>query len=334
MNYVAIDGSLLAFRASAAGEKRTIIATHRRSGNSKEFDNRTAFKEYLKDLQESGKEFEVMDFEIEDVQTPEKPEITLHILKEMVNYILTACKADDYVIWLDNPEDTFRHKLATVQEYKGNRKGLTKPVNLQLVKDHMVLHYKTKIAPIGLEADDMLSIHAWQSKTKEGDRHIACSFDKDQFQCKGWIFDFRKDSEGTPLMKEPKWIEGLGHVYLKSNSVKGEGRKFLYAQALAGDTADAYKPNKLAKKRFGDKATFKLLEPLKTDKECWQAIVDTYKSWYPYPVSYTTWDGKDLTRDWMEILQEYVDLAHMRRWEDDRVSVKQTLDKLGVEYGE
>lgn len=345
-NFVVIDGSLLAFRVAAAGEKRDIVAKHLKSGKEKQFDNRTAFKVFLKEKNAENvkkgldTQFLITDFEIEDRQHPPEEKISLHILKEMINYILSACGAKDYLIIIDNPDDTFRHELATVQEYKGNRKGLVKPANLQLVKDHMVLHYSAKIAQDGYEGDDILNWYAWKGyqQTKEDSeapKIIQATFDKDGFGCMGWLFDFRKDDEGKPFMRRPVLIDGLGSLYLNDKGdVKGKGRIWAYYQWGNQDTADNYKASKLSKKRFGDKAAYKLLKDCKSDKEAIQLILKQFKEWYPEPVKYVSWDGDDMERDWKEIAQEYLDLSRMTRWDGDVVLVEDLIQKFKVGLGE
>lgn len=344
-NLVAVDGSLLAFRASAAGEKRDIEATHVKSGHKKVFNNITAFKKFIVETNikrdDEGKEpFQITDFEIEDRQHPPEIAQSLYILKQMMSYILTSCDAgdDDYVIVFDADGDTFRHELATIQKYKGNRDGKSKPVNLQEVKDHMTLYYNTLVPPQELEADDVVNFFMYNGA-------IGGTFDKDTKGNDGRYFDFRKETKKkmvdgelvdvtTPLMTEPQKIGGFGKLFLKPNGKEcdGEGRLFLYYQCLAGDKADNYKPNKLSKKRFGEKGAFKILGECKNDKEALQGLVDQYKKWYPKPVEYISWDGKETTKDWLEILQEYWELARMRRWSDDLVQIKDVLDKTGVDY--
>lgn len=339
---LAIDGSLLAFRASAAGEKRSIIAKI-------PFDNRTAFKEWMRDINSSKENEEPLlkatDFEIEDVLSPIEEKQSFHIAKEMIQYMMSACQADQYEIYLDAPEDTFRHKLATVQEYKGTRHGKVKPSNLQAVKDYLVVHHGAKVVHEqhrghNIEVDDYINMLKWwgyQEYLKdETTKIISCSFDKDDLGNDGWSFDFRKDDEGVPLMKTPKLIQRLGSIYYreKQKDCKGEGRKFLYYQVLDQDSADNYKARKLSGKRYSAKKAFEALDPCKTDKECWEVLVKQFKEWYPEEQTYTAWYGEEVTKGWMELLQEYFDLARMLRWGGDDVMVKDVLDNLGVDYEE
>lgn len=337
-NVAVIDGSLLAFRAAAAGEKRTIIATHTASGRKKDFKNRTEFKDYLSELNEARGEnaFAVTDFTIEEIQTPIPVEQSLHIAKELLQYILTACDATEYEIYLDEGE-TFRHRLATVQRYKGDRIGKAKPVNLQAVKDYLVLHHGAVVCR-GIEADDKINMRKFEgyiaNKAGVEDKIISVSFDKDDMGNPGWSFDFRKDEEGIPLMKEPIWIDGLGELRYRSKQrdCKGQGRKFFYYQVLDEDKADCYRGRKLSGKRYSAKKAYDDLNPCKTDKECLEVLVKRYKEWYPEPKDYTSWDGKELTATWQSMLQEHWDMARMLRWDDDEVKVMDVLDRLGIDY--
>lgn len=107
---------------------------------------------------------------------------------------------------------------------------------------------------------------------------------------------------------------------------------WLYAQIVNGDAADNYKPSALTKARFGDVACYKLLAGCKTDVEALTAVVEQYKAWYPSPVTYTSWDGKEMTKDWLGIAEEMWQLAYMKRWVGDDTMFSKVIDKLGVKY--
>jgi hypothetical protein len=341
-----IDGNLLAYVAASAGEKRTVIATHNKSGNEKEFEGKRAFKEFLVEKNaESGEDtFKVTDFTITEKQHAPDVRTTLHVVKEMINGILNACKTDKFEIYLDHEDDTFRSEVvATVQKYKGNRVGKLKPVNLQAAFEYLILHKGAQVVTethrgYPIEADDKVNMRKWEgyiaNKNGVKDRVISVTFDKDDLGNPGWSYDFRKDGDGNPLMKEPVFIDGLGYLNYreKNRDCKGRGRKFLYYQVLDEDTADAYRGRKLSGKRYSAKKAYDDLNPCKTDKECWEVLVRKYKEWYPEPKAYTSWDGKELEATWLSMLQEHWDLARMLRWVGDEVNVVDVLDKLGVEY--
>ena len=60
MSLCVIDGDLIGFKASAACEKRFIRVVHKGSNRSKEFQHRTAFREWLKEQEK----WEETDFDI------------------------------------------------------------------------------------------------------------------------------------------------------------------------------------------------------------------------------------------------------------------------------
>jgi len=73
------------------------------------------------------------------------------------------------------------------------------------------------------------------------------------------------------------------------------------------------------------------LKDCKTFKAAYKAVYNQYKQWYPEPVTYTAWDGKEYTKDALGLFQMYFDCARMLRWEGDNVSIKDIILKLGIE---
>ena len=326
-NLAVIDGSLVAFRAAAAGEKRTIIATHRKSNREKSFSNRTELKKLL-----AGK-FDMEEFDIQDIVSSPPLSQAKKLCDSIISGICKTCDAEEYLIFLDEGATTRDH-IATVMKYKGNRDGKIKPLNLKATLDHMVSKHGA-VYGSGLEADDILNMYmyeGWKLTSRGSDRKIiACTFDKDAKSHDGWMFDFRRDDKGKRLMDEPILIDGFGSLYLDGKDVRGEGRKHLYYQWTFGDDSDNYKPRKLSGKRFGAKAAYSLLNDLETDEECLRAVADLYYSWYPEPVEYETWDNKTLVADWVDLAQEYYSLCHMLRWPHDYTDVELLFSSNGVD---
>src|SRR5690606_7987745 len=64
---VVIDGDLISYKCAAANESRTVEVIHKSSGRSTEFDNRTAFRTWLK----KEDKWEESEFDIHDVQSPQ-----------------------------------------------------------------------------------------------------------------------------------------------------------------------------------------------------------------------------------------------------------------------
>lgn len=307
-----IDGDILAFQCAAATEKRSVIAKHNETLDTFEFDTATLFKEW------AGEEADM--YALEAVRTPQPFENTITAMKTMLESILQKCKATSYHIVLSG-NDNFRKAIALPTQYKSTRSDAGKPVNLALAKEYLIKHHRAEVA-VG-EADEVLVAYAYdgyRSKRKV----VQCSIDKDARHGPGWLYNW-------DTMSEPELIEGFGSLYLNDKgSVKGEGRMFLYYQMLFGDPVDCYKPCEIAAKRFGEKSAFKVLKDCTDDKSAVQALVDTYKTWYPDKIWYTAWDGKKHEKSWVEIWQMYADCAFMPRWDGDRLDVVKLLEKLGI----
>jgi len=313
-----IDGDLIGFKASAACETRFVFAIHKDSGRSKQFDNRTAFRSWLKEQDK----WEEDDFNVVDDRTAEPIEYCLHTAKKMLEGIhkLSGCKEMKVVV---QGEGNFRDDILLPTKYKGGRVDLIKPVHLKAVQDYLCGKYKAEKAN-AQESDDVLSMYAYEGfKAKK--RYVQCTIDKDAKQCSGWLLNWDK-------MTEPVMISGIGDLTINAQGkLDGSGRKWLYYQATVGDPSDSYNPSQLAKKKYGEKSFFKDFKDLNTDKECWQKIVDIYKGWYPEPFTYKAWNDAERTVDFIDVMQMYFSCAHMRRWENDRVDVKSVIDKMGIE---
>lgn len=314
---VVIDGDTVAFRAAAMNERRTIIATHKPTGRKAEFDNRTALKEML-----NGK-WDIADFDIEDVQTTEELSYCFAAIKAIIKKTLLTCNTNNYKIILSG-KDNFRLDLPLPTRYKSNRDDLIRPIQLNDARNYLINCHTAEFSS-GCEADDVLVEYAWKGY-KEGREIIQATPDKDAWGTMGYMINFVDDDP------EIEYVSGLGELFIDKTKVKGRGRKWLYMQCLIGDAVDGFKPTDLCGKRFGDKSAYKILNDLSTDKQCWQAMVDIYKDWYPNTVEYKAWDGTIHNKDAIDLLQLYVDCAHMRRWKNDRIDVKAVLDKFEITY--
>jgi len=313
-----IDGDILAFRCSAANEVRSIVATHKVTGQESTFPHRTAFKAQIAGA------FEENEFDIVDVQTPEDVDKAFLAMNATVKSLKATCGAITREIYLSG-KDNFRDDLPLpVNKYKGNRPDLIRP--LQLVECRQYLQDSGGIIVNGREVDDMLAQRQYEG-VKEGNKYIGCTIDGDAYGTEGWIFNWTK-------MDKPILIKGLGEIHPHEkikNDFDGKGRKFFYAQWVFGDPVDKYKPCQIAGKKFGAVSLLSLLTDCKTDKECVQAVYDQYKKWIPDgKITYTAWDGTEHTKTIVEVMDMYAACAHMKRWEDDVFDTANLLDKLGI----
>jgi len=314
-----IDGDTVAFRAAAVTEKREIKVTHRESGKYKFFKTRTEFKKRL--IEKNGNTDAIVDYEIEDVQTPEPIQNSLHVVKSVISKLFSSFEPDELIIYIGG-KDNFREKLPLPSKYKGNRSNMLRPVNLDEIKSYIIKKYKAK-SPVGIEADDAVNIKAY-IELQKGNEVIIASNDKDTLQSEGLkMFDYTK--ENPQLVSIPE----IGEIYVKGTECKGSGLKFFAYQLLCGDTTDNYKPTEVCGVKFGATSAFKLLDPLETKPEILQAVVDQYKKWYPDIVTYTSWDGKEITTNWEGMLDLYFACAYMHRKLNDKTTWKEFFKERG-----
>jgi 5'-3' exonuclease len=170
----------------------------------------------------------------------------LHSTKLYVNQIIEDCGCTSYTIYL-TPKKTFRNKVR--DDYKGNRKGIAKPVHLDAIRTYLVNVYKAVVVN-NIEADDALGL-------KQIPTTMICSIDKDLLMCEGNHYNFVK--------KEFKQV------------TKEEGTRFFYQQMITGDSAD----NILGIKGLGKVKASKLLQD--TARKDWDSmIIDLYIEEFGY----------------------------------------------------
>lgn len=299
------DYDIIAYRASAAAEKRSIKATHLPSGTEKIFKNRTELKKLLT---EKGFEYKEEDYIIEDIQTPEPIENACQILKQQISSIKKAIGATYHEGFIGIGETNFRLKLDLPEKYKGNREDMIRPLLLQEVKNY-ALNNHNGMKVVNVEADDYLVIKYHEYK-RAGHDPVIVTLDKDSWGCVGTkYYDWTQD--------DPKVIEVpvLGYLeYNKSKKkVEGLGLNFYCYQLLSGDKADNYFPSDLHKQRFGDVAAVNLLKDCKTVDDLFSTVENQYKKWFPEPVTYTSQNGDEVTKNYQEILEMYHRCVYMAR---------------------
>lgn len=318
MTIAIIDGDIVGYRIAAANEARSINVRHIPSGREKVFKHRTEMKQSI-DLDK----FPIEQFEITDVQTPEDVSHALHTVKTTIKGILETLDTDLYEIYISG-KGNFRETLPLPQKYKGNRTEMLRPLLLNEVRQYLINKYNATVVD-GKEADDMLSIRQYDH-LKGDEKTIAYTRDKDAFGADGWLYV-------PDVMDNPTLISGLGELYINDKGkVKGYGFKWKALQWVLGDISDAYKPTYLCGKKFGEKAAYSLLGPLKTERDVITAVRDTYKVWYPDKVEYTDQTGNMIVADYVDLAQVYFSACHMWRWESDYVDVRAMFEELKYEY--
>lgn len=323
---VVVDGDEVAYMIAAACETRGVVIKNTSTGAESEFKNKTQFLKLLK-----GMEYPDELFYITETQVAEPAKNAYSTIKKRIESIKNRFNTNNIEIYVGG-EDNFRDSLPLPVKYKGNRDDTMRPILLDSCKEYLLKYAGAELVT-GYEVDDAQVMRQWEgyiNKTKI----INLSRDKDSKGCMGWLAN-PDDKNDVPA----EFIDGLGSLYIDDKKkVRGSGRIWLYFQWMCGDKIDGFCPRDLVtvikgeKPTFGDKAAYKLLSDLKTDKECIQAVHDLYLDWFgKESFSFKTWDGKEVKDvNYIFAMQVYLDCCRMLRWEGDHVSVQDIIDKMEV----
>lgn len=172
-----------------------------------------------------------------------------------VEYALSSCKkfvantlaftgCDRAILLLTKGGNCFRHHLATIQKYKGNRDTLSKPYHYDAIRNYYMTYYDAKMYA-KWEADDACCMALHRGSEVNGVEYIMAAIDKDLEQMPGKHVNPSKKDEGVYVLSEK------------------EGWYNFYHQMLCGDTADNIKGLKGTRQAPGISAAkaHKLLEP-------------------------------------------------------------------------
>lgn len=176
-------------------------------------------------------------------------------IDDFITSVLNETDSNDYKLFITG-SGNFRNKESDT--YKQNRTNFVRPLLYQYARDYMVeCHYA--VVAEGLEADDLLAIEQ-TTASKVGIETIIASIDKDLDQVEGLHYRWpmtRKNKTTPSKLYEIDEYTGLLN---------------LYTQALTGDKVD----NIAGVKGIGPKKAKDILEAAKTEKEMYEAVLETY----------------------------------------------------------
>ncbi len=354
MTKLCFDIDCLIFSAVSVMEEKFISVTHKPTGRKLEFATRTElWGEWRKKIGgwvgtqnalSKSDYYKAEDFEVVDGQrlrpfilkgkdgAPDKTLSALDGAKKLIDdKIIEICaklKTGSYFGYTGRG-DVFRHEVATLLPYKGNREG--RPLLLDEIKDYVCEKHHIELVE-GIEADDACNIATVQGydawiKSGKNDKYkvIQVAVDKDTKGNNGWHYNPDKDDA-------PRLIEGFGKLWLtEKDEVDGCGRLFFYWQVLHGDDTDNYKSNCFSDKKYGGKGAYKDLKDCTNDKEAFTMMVDRFKWMYPEKKIVEGCKGP-VEIDHMYVMQEMATMAMMLRKPGDKIDVKAVCTKLGVNY--
>lgn len=193
------------------------------------------------------------------VKDDEPLEYCLSTVKHAIQNIMDVFpEAPDSKLFLTG-KGNFRDKLATIQEYKGNRDPSKKPRFYSEIREYMEHHQGADVVH-GQEADDAIGILQFANKDKST---VIVTIDKDLDMIPGWHYNFVKDK--------------LYYVTL------ADANYFFFKQMLTGDRSD----NIPGIAGVGDKTADKMLAPAEKAILTMQAIVmNAYRKAYGEQAEY------------------------------------------------
>ena len=189
------------------------------------------------------------------------------IVTNKLEYIYRTWNTWDRDILLTDTdrEKNFRDKLATIQPYKGNRKG-DKPRWLSEIREYLIDVHGAEVIS-GIEADDELGM-------RQTEGTMIVTIDKDLLMVPGRHYDFKQDrvyvayDPGQLWLKITKDSKGANRYTLK-----GVGFAWFCAQCFLGDRVD----NIPGLRGYGDKKTYNLLKGCKTREELLDCTIQEFK---------------------------------------------------------
>jgi hypothetical protein len=306
-----IDMDFVKYSAAAVGEKRTIVVTHKVTGWTAPFKNRTEFygvggkkdRGWIgeRNAKRSQDFIEAAHFDIQDVQEAGNVKAALASVDRQFEMILSMAGTKSYKGYIGKG-DSFRVDLAKIIKYKGNRDGTQKPLNMDAVIDHILTKWGAEVIT-GIEADDQCVIDCIG-------QNVLAGVDKDYYGCPVEFLDVKLGKKFNCNQFGALFLNPEGPK--KKMKVRGHGRMFQYFQLASGDSSDNYCANSAAPdKPWADMGAYHALKDCKTDAEAWEAVVAVYRNLYPETFQFTGWTGEVLQLDWAAVLQENYDMARM-----------------------
>lgn len=317
--FVAVDADTLLYNSAASCEDRFITVLHKPSGKTKDYKNRTEFKESMKQKEKVVTE----DYLIEDQQEPHAVENAFNTVKQKAERILDNFDFCE-VVFCAGDKDNFRRELPYPTRYKSNRDNTIRPLLLKECHKYFKRAFNS-VQAASHEIDDEVSILAYES-LKHGREAFILSPDGDSKQFDGIKFGGYQDSPyecvDIQFMHEIKW---------NGKNLDTYGFPWLVSQAAYGDSTDGLNPQYLSGKKYGEKGFFNDFHELTTPESIAKKIIEKYQFWYPKEFEYTAWNGEIIKADWKFMLELYWKGTTMKRERHVEPDVWEFFKEKGIE---
>lgn len=315
-----IDGDSILFFAASACETTWYIYSTPDGKEIARFKEANSGKAWIEECSsfgfdgQFGYEGDVKEL-VRTVEYEVKDDISdgVKVFKDTVKKWVKQSGCEDYVVYIGKKkgQKVFRHNIATIKEYKGNRSG-RKPEKLDEIRQAVSKLSYVKIARGNVEVDDVCQSNAQKKYT-----NCLISVDKDARGCVG-CFLMIPDDHDKPVFSRPDIV---GRIRMKDNGkVAVIGWLSLLFQCLKGDTVDCIQ----GLPKYGDKKAYEILKefdnlPIKHLPDAVRAVLSHYYRVYGLTYSYTHWNSSQtLTRSYKEMFEENLRLLYMIKHKADK----------------
>lgn len=135
---------------------------------------------------------------------------------KLINTLVERCGGTEYTVFLTCSGRQFRHDIATIKPYKGNRAKANRPKHYSALRDHLISRFDAVVSEYE-EADDLIGIAGNQLRLA-GKPFTIATIDKDLRMIPGNHYN---------------WVKGLYDVVTPE-----EARLNFYCQLVTGDATD------------------------------------------------------------------------------------------------
>lgn len=319
---VVVDADTLCYRTASGCETRWVETTI--GGVKVEFPTKTKLKEYCKK--------NLVDYSgliITDHHKTTALPLCLSRLNEQISKLYSDLKATHIVFFIGG-SNNFRLSLPLPNLYKGKRINNRRPDHLKACREYLNKNYSTFIIN-DCEADDVVQGITGYCINNTDAYCLAYNQDKD------YHTSLVKNRYYHVVTKEVVELDGgLGHLYMKSNKVKGDGLHWLLCQTMLGDYDDDFSPKPLFKKpylgNYGDTKYYEDFKSYDNEKELLKAWIDKWKELLPESIEFTVWDGTEAKHDWLSLANLYMKAPYMLTHPNDTTTFSDILERYHLGY--
>lgn len=340
-----IDADTPLFKAAKSVQTDYIVATHKESGWSERFKNKTALWGHhskkeggwlaIRNKSYSDDVWLPEDLEVEECAEL-NTELTDHLEQAMIQFngFIGKMKrlefAKDYVLFIGG-EGNFRYDSAKLQPYKGQRKD--KPLIFHELKMKVIQQYgKRVVLANGVEADDLCGIVGWDNFLnfrKTGIWRDCIAFvDKDLKMICSPSFNYEDKS---PEIVIPTVMDCARHFCEQLLSGDQATDNILGLPNFTPAMQEKYEVGRT--RGIGAATASRFLRTCESPKELYERVLEAYKDYYGVEKEKLEgFRGESLEWNYLDYIDESAKLLWMRRHLDDDFNIRDRLKAMKIEF--